>query len=179
MVQQQEGYWYHSITPFGSLFHAELHPGRENSGKLITLMKQQALLWAEHTHIRFMLIDGSPGIGCPVISACSGADLGLIVTEPSIAGFHDLKRILGTLRHFRIPTLLCINKADLYPIGTKNIRNYAREEDIVLIGEIPFDESIPQAMFAGVPITDLLPDAPAAQSIRGIWQETLNQLFGK
>ena len=117
MEPQQEGNWFHSKTPFGDLFHAELFPGRENSGKLVTLVKQQARLWAEDTHSPLVVIDGPPGIGCPVISACAGSDLGLIVAEPGVAGQHDLKRILGTLQHFRVPAAICINKADISPEG--------------------------------------------------------------
>ncbi len=97
MVRQQEGNWFQSDTPYGKLFHAELFPGRENSGKLVTLIKQQARLYAEDIRSGCVIIDGPPGIGCPVISACAGTDLGLIVTEPSLMGLHDLKRVLGTL----------------------------------------------------------------------------------
>ena len=177
MKQQQEGQWIQSTTPYGTLFHAELFPGKENSGKLVTLVKQQARLWAEDTHSPLVIIDGPPGIGCPVISACAGADLGLIVTEPSLAGLHDLKRILGTLQHFRIPSVLCINKADLYPQGASQIRVFAGEQGIEVIGEVPFDEHIPQAMLQGSPITEVFPDSQAAQSIRKIWGIILEELY--
>jgi MinD superfamily P-loop ATPase len=177
MVQQQEGNWFHSTTPFGALFHAELYPGRENSGKLVTLVKQQARLWAEDMQAQLLLVDGPPGIGCPVISACAGADLGLIVTEPGLSGLHDLKRILGTLQHFRVPTVICINKADIYPEGTKQIRQFAAEQGIEILGEIPFDEHVPQAMLKGVPISEIFPDSPASRTIRTTWAETLRRLF--
>jgi MinD superfamily P-loop ATPase len=176
MVQQQEGNWFHSNTSFGSLFHAELFPGKENSGKLVTLIKQQARLFAEDTQSQCVIIDGPPGIGCPVISACAGTDLGLIVTEPSLAGLHDLKRVLGTLRHFRVPAVICINKADIYPEGTRAIREFAAAEDIDLIGEIPYDENIPKAMIEGKPITLLFPDSPAARAVRDMWQKTIQLL---
>jgi MinD superfamily P-loop ATPase len=177
MIPQQEGHWFHSATPLGALFHAELFPGKENSGKLVTLVKQQARLWAEDTHSSLMIVDGPPGIGCPVISACAGADLGLIVTEPGLAGYHDLKRILSTLQHFRIPTVICINKADIYPQGSGQIRDFATRQGIEILGEIPFDEHVPQAMLLGSPINEAFPDSPAAQSIRQIWEKTLGQLF--
>jgi MinD superfamily P-loop ATPase len=177
MVQQQEGHWFFSTTPYGPLFHAELFPGKENSGKLVTVVKQQARLWADDAHLSMVIIDGPPGIGCPAISACAGADLGLIVTEPGLAGLHDLKRVLGTLQHFRVPVVICINKADIYPEGTRQIREFAAEQGIEVLGEIPFDEHVPRSMLQGVPITEMFPDSPAAQSIRITWEEILLRLF--
>jgi MinD superfamily P-loop ATPase len=177
MVQQQEGHWYQSTTPFGPLFHAELFPGKENSGKLVTLVKQQARLWANDNAYSHLVIDGPPGIGCPVISACAGTDLGLIVTEPGLSGLHDLKRVTGILKHFQIPIVICINKADIYPQGTKQIREFADEQSIEVIGEIPFDEHIPQSMLIGSPITDAFPNSPSALSIRSIWERTFLALF--
>lgn len=179
MVPQQEGHWFHSTTPFGALFHAELFPGKENSGKLVTLVKQQARLWAEDTHSSLVIIDGPPGIGCPVISACAGADLGLIVTEPGLAGLHDLKRILGTLQHFHIYSVVCINKADIYPQGARQIREFASEQGIEVLGKIPFDEHVPKAMLLGAPITEIFPESPSAQSIQQIWEKVLQQLFSQ
>jgi MinD superfamily P-loop ATPase len=177
MVPQQEGYWFQSNTPYGILFHAELFPGKENSGKLVTLIKQQARLWAEDSQSPLVIIDGPPGIGCPVISACSGTDLGLIVTEPSVAGLHDLERVLSTLQHFRVPPVICINKANIYPQGAMQIVNYAIEQGIKVLGEIPFDEHVPQAMLQGAPITHVFTDSPAAQSILKIWKVVFERLF--
>lgn len=179
MVTQQEGYWFQSATPFGILFHAELFPGNENSGKLVTLVKQRALLWAEDTHYPLVIIDGPPGIGCPVISACVGADLCLVVTEPSVAGLHDLKRVQGVLQHFRIPFAICINKANIYIEGTMQIREFANEQGIEIFGEIPFDEDVPKAMIQGSPITEIFPGSPAAQSLCQIWEKTLGQLMSQ
>lgn len=179
MEQQQEGHWFRSATPFGELLHAELFPGRENSGKLVTLVKQQARLRAEDEHASLIIIDGPPGIGCPVISAIAGTHLGLLVTEPGLAGLHDLKRALGTLQHFRIPAVICINKADLYPEGTREIHSYAASLGVEVMGEIPFDEHIPEAMLAGVPVTALSPHSPAASAMHQVWQGTMERLFGK
>jgi MinD superfamily P-loop ATPase len=176
MVQQQEGNWFQSNTSFGPLFHAELFPGKENSGKLVTLIKQQARLFAEESQSECVVIDGPPGIGCPVISACAGTDLGLIVTEPSLAGLHDLKRVLGTLRHFRVPAMICINKADIYPEGTRAIREFAAAEGIDLVGEIPYDENIPRAMIQGRPTTFSFPTSPSALAIETVWKKTIRLL---
>ena len=174
---QQEGYWFRSETLYGTLFHAELFPGRENSGKLVTLIKQHARLWAEETSTPLVIIDGPPGIGCPVISACAGADLGLIVTEPSLAGLHDLKRIQATLQHFCVPQVICINKADIYPEGTQQIREFALEHGIQMLGEIAYDERIPQSMLMGKPVTEAYPQSEASGSINEIWKQTLELLI--
>lgn len=179
MVPQQEGLWFQSSTPFGALFHAELFPGRENSGKLVTQVKQQARLWSEDTNATLIVIDGPPGIGCPVISACAGTDLALLVTEPSVAGLHDLKRVFGTLQHFRIPAVICINKADVYPKGAKEIMNFATREKVEVIGEIPFDENIARAMLKGSPVTQLFPDSSASLAIHLVWEKSQEILFGR
>lgn len=177
MIPQQEGHWFRSNSSYGSLFHAELFPGKENSGKLVTLIKQQAKLWAEEYHSQVVIVDGPPGIGCPVISACAGADLGVIVTEPSLSGLHDLKRVLETLNHFRVPTVICINKADLYAEGARQIKEYAASEGIEVLGEIPFDEHILDAMLQGSPVTTLFAESPASQAIIQIWQKLYSKFL--
>jgi MinD superfamily P-loop ATPase len=177
MLPQQEGNWFSSTTAYGPLFHAELFAGKENSGKLVTLIKQHARLYAEDEHAPMLLIDGPPGIGCPVISACAGTNLGLIITEPGQAGLHDLKRVLGVLQHFRVPALICINKADIYPQGTADIHAFASQSGIEVIGEIPYDATIPRAMVAGKPITLAYPQAPASQAIIRVWERVKQNLF--
>lgn len=176
MLPQQEGVWFQSRAKYGGMFHAELFPGRENSGKLVTVLKQHAQLTAKDEHIPLIIIDGPPGIGCPVISASTGADLALIVTEPSVAGIHDLKRVLGTLQHFQIPALICINKTDIYPQGVQEIFSYAAEQQIEVIAEIPFDVNITRAMLHAQPITAYAPTSSAAQAIHGLWRNIAERL---
>lgn len=176
MIQQQEGNWFHSNTDYGPLFHAELFPGKENSGKLVSLVKQNARLWAEDHQIPLVILDGPPGIGCPVISACAGADLGLIAAEPSLAGIHDLKRILGTLNHFKVPAVICINKHDIYPEGASLIREFSAENGVEVIGEIPYDPHILTAMLCGQPVTRLFPGSPSSKAIYAIWNRVFSQL---
>ncbi len=170
MVVQQEGFWFRSDTAYGTLFHAELFPGRENSGKLVTLVKQNARLWAEEHQVPLVIIDGPPGIVCPVISACAGADLGLIIAEPSLAGIHDLKRIQATMQHFRVPQVIAINKADIYPDGVQQIREFADKNNIQVLGEVPFDPLIPHSMLLGLPVTEKFPDSDSSRAIRHLWQ---------
>jgi MinD superfamily P-loop ATPase len=170
MVPQREGEWFFSQTRFGPLFHAELYPGRENSGKLVTLVKQHARLLAEEQEIPLVIIDGPPGIGCPVISASAGADLALVVTEPGLSGLHDLQRALSMLQHFRVKALVMINKADLYPQGSRDIHQYAAAHGVEIIGEVPFDLAIVEAMVHCQPVTAYQPEAVSAQAIRSIWE---------
>jgi MinD superfamily P-loop ATPase len=109
-------------------------------------------------------------MGCPVISAASGADLALLVAEPTAAGIHDMERALDTTSHFRVPSLVCINKADIYPEGAAQIEAYCAEHDIEVVGRIPFDPTVTEAMVQGRPVTAYDPDAPASQALVSVWQ---------
>jgi len=177
MEPQTAGQWFRSDSRYGPLFHAELRPAQENSGKLVTLVKQQARLAALDGNYPFLLVDGPPGIGCPVISALSGADLALIVAEPTAAGIHDMQRILETATHFRIPALVCINKADIYPAGAHEIEAFCQEHNLDLIGRIPFDETVTLAMMNGEPVTAYRPDAPASQAMADVWRSIASRLL--
>jgi MinD superfamily P-loop ATPase len=178
MLPQTAGQWFHSETNYGHLFHASLRPAQENSGKLVTMVKQQARLLAMDEGDDLVIADGPPGIGCPVISAVSGADLALIVTEPSAAGAHDMCRALETTAHFGVPAIVCINKADIYPEGAKEIQALCQERGIQVVGKIPFDDSVTQAMVKGQPVTVAFPDSPASSALRKIWIEVLSLLNG-
>lgn len=169
MQDQVVGEWYRSDSRFGPLFHAHLRPAQENSGKLVTLVKQQARLLALDEAYDLTLVDGPPGIGCPVISAASGADLALIVAEPTAAGVHDMARVLQTTAHFGVQALVCINKADIYPAGAAEIEAFCREQNVRVVGKIPFDTAVTQAMVQGQPVTQFAPDSPASQALRSVW----------
>ena len=172
----QAGEWYISETDYGRFFHAHLYPAQENSGKLVALIKRQAREAVEKIKGELILVDGPPGIGCPVISAISGADVVLIVTEPSLAGIHDLKRVLKTVDYFQLPAWVCINKADLYPEGSDQIKDLCQREGIPLLGEVSYDLIIPQAMSAGEPVTLYAPDSKAALEIKDIWDKARQKL---
>ena len=176
MQPQTAGCWHRSESRYGPLFHADLYPAQENSGKLVTLVKQNARLLALDTHSQVVIVDGPPGIGCPVIAAASGADLAVIVTEPTLAGVHDLKRILQTTTHFRIPTLVVINKADIYPQGAAEIDTICTELGIERIGSIPFDPTVTEAMLNGEPVTAYQADAPSSHALVNIWQNVAARL---
>ena len=176
MQNQLAGKWFRSESRYGPLFHAALIPAQENSGKLVTLVKQHARLKAMDEDFDLVLVDGPPGIGCPVISATSGADLALIVTEPTVAGVHDMHRVLQTTSHFGVKALVCINKADIYPGGTAEIEDFCREQGIGIVGQIPFDLTVTAAMVNGQPVTAFTPGGPASRALRSIWQNVAEAL---
>lgn len=176
MEPQNAGRWYRSESRYGTLFHADLYPAQENSGKLVTLVKQNARLCALDNNLPMLIVDGPPGIGCPVIAAAAGADLALIVAEPTVAGVHDLKRILQTAMHFRIPALIVINKADIYPQGVAEIEAVCAELDVQLVGLIPFDPTVTEAMLNGEPVTAYQPESSSSQALVAIWQIVSNWL---
>jgi len=128
------------------MVHAKLGVAQENSGKLVTLVRKEAQRIAQEGKYPLILIDGPPGIGCPVISSLGGVDAALVVTEPSLSGIHDLKRVLGVCRHFQVPARVCVNKADINSENTERIKEFCQEEGAPVIGEIPFDPIVTKAM---------------------------------
>lgn len=176
--EQQAGLWFRSDTRFGPLFHAHLFAAQENSGKLVTLVKQQGRLLALDQGRELLIVDGPPGIGCPVISASAGADLALMVTEPTVSGVHDLERILGTVRHFRVPALVLINKAEVNPQHAADIEAYCRREGIDLVGRLPYDTVVTEAMVQGQPVTLHRPEGAMAQALREAWSRLRQHLQG-
>jgi MinD superfamily P-loop ATPase len=176
MVEQQDGQWFRSDTRFGPLFHAHLFAGRENSGKLVTLVKQQARLLALDTGMALVLVDGPPGIGCPVISACAGADVALHVVEPTVSGVHDLERIMSTTDHFGVPSLVVINKADLNPARSREIVTFCRERGVEVVGQVPYDDVVTEAMVQGQPVTGYT-DGPVRGALRDVWTRVRGRLF--
>lgn len=170
METQMAGYWFLSDSRYGPLFHASLRPAQENSGKLVALVKQKAQSLAHDGHSPLVLVDGPPGIGCPAISAITGASFVLIIAESTISGVHDMGRALQMVQHFQIPAYVCINKADIYPQGTEWIEEYCRQHEITILAHIPFDANVTQAMLHGEPVTAYQPACLASQAINIIWQ---------
>jgi MinD superfamily P-loop ATPase len=175
MQEQQAGQWYRSQTPFGPLFHAHLYAGQENSGKLVLLIKQQARLWTRDTGAGFLVVDGPPGIGCPVIAASSGADLALLVVEPTVSGVHDLRRILATAEHFRLPAVALINKSDLSARQTDEIRSFCALRGVAIMGQIPYDAVVTEAMVQGQPVTAYA-DGKVSRALKRAWNEIKERL---
>ncbi len=142
MVPQIVGEWYLSETKYGEMVHARLNPGDENSGNLVTMVKHQAQIIVGEKGINRIVIDGPPGVGCPVISALSGATAAIIVTEPTLSGMHDLDRILQLTKQFNVIPEIVINKATLNPENVSKIEKFAKEKGVEIIGRIPFDKCI-------------------------------------
>jgi len=168
MEEPLSGEWYRSDTRYGPLFHAHLFAGQENSGKLVTMVKQQGRLLALDEERELVIIDGPPGIGCPVISACSGADLALLVTEPTVSGVHDLERVLATTSHFGVEALVMINKCDINPTRADEIVDFCRKLDVKVVGRVPYDDIVTEAMVHGQPVT-VYGDGPVSQTLREVW----------
>ena len=168
MQDRESGLWFHSETRFGALFHAHLHAGQENSGKLVTMVKQQANLWGIEHGADYVIIDGPPGIGCPVIASCAGATLALLVVEPTIAGVHDLERVLATTDHFHVPAAVVVNKYDINLERTEEIASFCAQRDVPLLGRVPFDTIVTEAMVQGQPVT-VFSDGSVSQELQGVW----------
>ena len=168
MKEQQAGLWFRSDTRFGPLFHAHLFAAQENSGKLVTIVKQQARLRGLDTGAALVVVDGPPGIGCPVISASAGMDLALHVVEPTVSGAHDLERIMGTTDHFGVPSLVLINKADINPARSEEIAAFCAGRGVEVVGRIPYDDVVTEAMVQGRPVTDYT-DGPVTEALKGMW----------
>lgn len=158
---------YLTQTPDGMLSRAKMTVGSDGSGKLITQLRKNARKFLEPDSI--LLIDGSPGIGCPVISSVTATDLVLLVAEPTLSGLGDLKRVAELCRHFGITTLACINKSDINPKIAQEIKAYCTQTGITLIGEIPFDDTVMRSVNELKPIT-CYKDSAACGAVTRMWE---------
>ncbi len=155
MVDLKVGKCYISTTKNQTrLVHARLNIGAENSGKLVTHVKKKAKDLAEKQSKELVIVDGSPGIGCPVVASLSGADYVVLVTEPSVSGLHDLKRVSQVVKNFNIPAVCLINKADLNPAVTQQIKEFLAQKNIGFINDLPYDETFSKAMTHGQTIIE-------------------------
>ncbi|MCK5450693.1 MAG: ATP-binding protein [Candidatus Omnitrophica bacterium] len=169
MEENMTGEWFVSDTRFGPMVHAKLGVAEENSGKLVSLVRNKAKEIAEEKNLDWVIIDGSPGIGCPVIASISGADCALVVTEPTMSGLHDADRVIQVARCFKVPVRLVINKFDLNPEMSKQIEDYCVENDVELSGKIGFDENVVKAMVEGKTIIEYA-SGKTANTIENIWK---------
>ena len=175
-VPQVAGQWFRSLSRYGTLFHARLRPAQENSGKLVTLVKEKAREAATEAGLPLVIVDGPPGIGCPAIAAATDSKLALIVTEPTVSGIHDLERALEMTRLFKIPTMVSVNKGDLNPDGRERIDEHCSALGVETLDWIPFDQKVTEAMMAGRPITEYEPNSPAGRALHRIWERLKNRL---
>lgn len=171
LVPDVTGELYVSETRFGPMSHALLHPGGEASGKLVTQVKEQAARLAEERGAELIIVDGSPGIGCPVIASISGSDLILVVTEPTRSGLWGLERVHGVAEQFGAKVAVCVNKVDVNPQIASLIDDYCDENGLEKLAQIPFDEEVNMATMNGEVLVERY-GGPAAVAIKSLWEST-------
>ncbi len=177
LVSQQTGNLYFSETKVAPMVHAKLKAGGENSGKLVTQVKQNAQKVAKEYQKDWILIDGSPGIGCPTIASLKGVELALVVTEATVAGFSDLKRLLQLVQQFRTKALVIINKYDLNLKLTEEIEHFCQDQKISVIGRIPFSEEVMDVLRKGEMLVNQPQPNVVGDALRDIWQQLKINLF--
>ncbi|NCA81582.1 MAG: 4Fe-4S dicluster domain-containing protein [Opitutae bacterium] len=166
--EQVCGEWFVSGTRHGPMVHARLAPGAENSGKLVSLVREQARELANQEHRDLVLVDGPPGTGCPVIAALTGASGVLVVTEPTVSGAHDLARVLELANHFKIQAAICVNKWDIHPAQADHIESAARAAGATPVGRVRYDKAATAAQRQGLAVVEA-GVSPLADDIRTVW----------
>ncbi|HBM15764.1 MAG TPA: (4Fe-4S)-binding protein [Lentisphaeria bacterium] len=169
------GEWYLSDTRFGPMVHAKLDIGAENSGKLVTMVRNEAKKAASEKNAEMILIDGPPGIGCPVIASITGADAIVAVTEPTLSGKHDLGRVIELAAHFKIPLYLCVNKYDINVQMTEIIEENAKKLGAILLGRISYDREVTEAQINGKSVVEWN-QGQASKEIKNIWEKLCSQI---
>jgi MinD superfamily P-loop ATPase len=180
MRNKISGHIHESSTRFGPMTHAKLLPGEGNSGKLVTEVRRRGLQSAKILRKDLVLIDGSPGIGCPVIATVTGLLLGVIVTEPTLSGIHDMKRVLSLMNQMRVKPMVIINKFDLNQDNTTDIEEFCRENDVEILGKVPFNPVMTKSMIAGMTLPEYTPDHEIVGQLHKMWKRiesyvTMNQ----
>ncbi len=164
-----------TIKTGASMIHARLRAGADNSGKLVARVKQDARKKAQELGINMIIIDGSPGIGCPVISSITGADYVILVTEPTPSGLHDLKRVYELVKKFKIKAGLIINKYDLNSGVSAEIKKFADTENISLIAELPYNEDFTKAITAGKTVAEY-EESIISKIVKEAWTKAENEI---
>jgi MinD superfamily P-loop ATPase len=175
MKDNLAGHWFISDSKYGPLVHARLGIAQENSGKLVALIRQEAKTLAQEQGFDYILSDGPPGIGCPVISSLSGANLALLVTEPTLSGMHDLDRVLGVCHHFGVPALVCINKYNINEENTASIEDLCTGMGVEVASKIPFDNVVTEALVKGLPVVEYSRNG-IAREIEALWKSVITTL---
>ena len=169
------GAWYISRTRMGTMVHAQLFPGQENSGRLVALLRQQARELAEAENKQMIISDGPPGIGCPVISSLSGTDYVVAVTEPTPSGLHDLERVLELCGHFKVPAGIIINKCDLSEQTSRRIEELTLSPDLDLLAKLPFSREVTEAMLQAKAVNEL-GSSPLDEELKRAWSKIMRKV---
>ena len=175
MVPSVNGEWFVSNTSFGPMVHARLGIAQQNSGKLVSLVRKEAVAVADLEERDMIIADGSPGIGCPVIASIAGARMALVVTEPTLSGLHDMKRVAQLTRYFKTRTAVCINKSDINPEMADQLEREALALEIPVLCRIPYDPAVTRAQVQGKTVVEI-GDSPAAKEIRTLWKQVQEEL---
>ncbi|NPE28901.1 4Fe-4S binding protein [Methanococcoides sp. SA1] len=175
MVKKISGTVFESATNHGTMVHAELRIGEETSGKLVSAVKERARSIALENENELIIIDGPPGTGCPVLATITGADLALIVTEPSLSGMHDLERVLQVTEHFDIPAIVCINKYDINERNTRTIEAFCKEREIAVAGKLPYDPTPNMAMREETTVVEYRKNVHS-DGIKALWGRVVSEL---
>jgi MinD superfamily P-loop ATPase len=176
LTERVSGHVYISRIRYGFMVHALLKPGELNSGKLVTMVRQDARLLAEREGIGLIVIDGLPGIGCPAIASVTGVDAGLVVTEPTLSGIHDLERAIQLLRHFNVRPFVCVNMYDINGDNTNRILKFCEKNDVEVVGKIPFNLVVTKAMVNGKAVIEYSPESDVAKEIVDMWRRLCSEL---
>jgi MinD superfamily P-loop ATPase len=177
--ERRSGFWFVSDTARGPMVHAALDPGGENSGKLVTRVREETRLVARAAGRSLILVDGPPGIGCPATAAITGADLVLLVTEPGLSALHDLSRIVDLADRLQVPAAVCLNRHDISPALTRRIEGFCTKRGIPLLGKIPFDPRVDDAQRRGTSLVEFAPDSRAARVLTDLWRTLADRLTGE
>lgn len=171
LTERISGHAYISKTKCGFMAHAMLSPSESNSGRLVTLVRQNARILAEKENSDLIIIDGPPGIGCPVIASVTGVDVGLVITEPTMSGIHDLERALLLLGHFDVQPFVCVNMYDINKENTEKIMGFCKENGINIVGKITFNPIVTKAMVNERPIVEYAHGSDVAKEIETMWEK--------
>ncbi len=161
--------WFVSETRNGPMVHAHMGPGEENSGKLVTEVRKKARELAKERELQYILTDGPPGTGCATISSVSGSDAVLVIIEPSITSLHDAERVIELVHQFKIPVFALINKSTINLQMADKIAQFLEEASVPLLGQIPFDKSIVEALIKGQTINEYQPESKISETISSVW----------
>lgn len=166
--EKVSGEWFVSETKYGPMVHARLGIAEENSGKLVSRIRKEARDIAEKEGRHLVIVDGSPGIGCPVIASLAGVDMALLVAEPTVSGLHDLERVADLAARLRVKAAVCVNKADLNTEMTAKAEDTARDRGLRFLGRVPYDEDVTKAQIEGKSVVEFS-EGPAAEAVRALW----------
>jgi len=170
MEDTVSGRWFVSDTPHGPLVHARLEPGEENSGKLVTQVRNKARELAGELGKELIIIDGPPGIGCPVIASLSGISRALVVTEPSLSAIHDMERVLEVCRHFDVAAGILVNRFDLDEGNTRSIEDLAARREIPVLGKLPYEPAVVETLVRGRTVVED-GETEVSRGLRDVWEK--------